>query len=53
MASAVGTGAAVVGSAGLAAAPAIGGALGASFLGGSLTGAAATSHGLAMLGLGH
>ena len=34
------------------AAPAIGGALGASWLGGSLTGAAATSHGLAMLGGG-
>lgn len=34
------------------AAPAIGAALGSSFLGGSLTGAAATSHGLAMLGGG-
>lgn len=34
------------------AAPAIGGALGASVLGGGLSGAAATSHGLAMLGLG-
>lgn len=34
------------------AAPVIGAALGSSFLGGSLTGAAATSHGLAMLGGG-
>lgn len=34
------------------AAPAIGAALGSSMLGGSLTGAAATSHGLAMLGGG-
>ncbi len=34
------------------AAPAIGGAIGVTALGGSLTGAAATSHGLAMLGLG-
>ena len=36
----------------LVAAPAIGGALGASALGGGLSGAAATSHGLAMLGFG-
>jgi len=36
----------------LLAAPAIGGAIGASVLGGGLSGAAATSHGLAMLGLG-
>ena len=35
-----------------AAAPVIGGALGASALGGGLSGAAATSHGLAMLGFG-
>lgn len=34
------------------AAPAVGGILGASALGGSLSGAAAVSHGLAMLGLG-
>lgn len=34
------------------AAPVIGGVLGASVLGGGLSGAAATSHGLAMLGLG-
>jgi hypothetical protein len=34
------------------AAPAVGAALGGSFLGGGLTGAAATSHGLAMLGGG-
>jgi len=45
-------GAALVAPIALVAAPAIGGALGASALGGSLTGAAATSHGLAMLGLG-
>ncbi|MGZ4586648.1 MAG: DUF726 domain-containing protein [Mycobacteriaceae bacterium] len=36
----------------LLAAPALGAALGSSMLGGSLTGAAATSHGLAMLGGG-
>lgn len=36
----------------LFAAPAVGAALGSSMLGGSLTGAAATSHGLAMLGGG-
>lgn len=36
----------------LAAAPFVGGAIGSSFLGGGLTGAAATSHGLAMLGGG-
>lgn len=36
----------------LGAAPAIGGALGSSALGGSLSGAAATSHGLAMIGGG-
>lgn len=36
----------------LVAAPAVGAALGSSVLGGSLTGAAATSHGLAMLGGG-
>ena len=43
---------AVVGPAAYFAAPLIGGALGASSLGGGLSGAAATSHGLAMLGGG-
>lgn len=43
---------AIIGPAALLAAPAIGGALGASALGGGLSGAAATSHGLAMLGGG-
>ncbi len=43
---------AVVGPAAYFAAPLIGGALGASALGGGLSGAAATSHGLAMLGGG-
>jgi hypothetical protein len=44
--------AAVIAPAAFFAAPAIAGALGASALGGSLTGAAAVSHGLAMLGGG-
>lgn len=44
--------AAVIAPAAFFAAPAIGAALGSSMLGGSLTGAAATSHGLAMLGGG-
>lgn len=44
--------AAVVAPLALFAAPAVGAALGSSLLGGSLTGAAATSHGLAMLGGG-
>ncbi|GAB2776559.1 hypothetical protein GCM10027020_32320 [Nocardioides salsibiostraticola] len=44
--------AAVVAPMALLAAPVAGAALGSSFLGGSLTGAAATSHGLAMLGGG-
>jgi pimeloyl-ACP methyl ester carboxylesterase len=44
--------AAVIAPMALLAAPAIGAALGSSVLGGSLTGAAATSHGLAMLGGG-
>ena len=44
--------AAVIAPMALFAAPAIGAALGSSMLGGSLTGAAATSHGLAMLGGG-
>ena len=42
----------VIASIALFAAPAVGAALGSSMLGGSLTGAAATSHGLAMLGGG-
>lgn len=42
----------VVGPLAFAAAPLIGGALGASAIGGGLTGAAATSHGLALLGGG-
>lgn len=45
-------GAALLAPAALVAAPAIGGVLGASALGGELTGAAAVSHGLAMLGGG-
>ncbi len=45
-------GAAILFSGAWIAAPAIGGAIGVTALGGSLTGAAATSHGLAMLGLG-
>lgn len=44
--------AAVIAPMALFAAPAVGAALGSSMLGGSLTGAAATSHGLAMLGGG-
>ena len=44
--------AAVIAPVALFAAPAVGAALGSSMLGGSLTGAAATSHGLAMLGGG-
>lgn len=44
--------AAVVVPAAIFAAPAVGGAVGASFLGGGLSGAAATSHGLALLGFG-
>lgn len=44
--------AAVIAPMALLAAPALGAALGSSVLGGSLTGAAATSHGLAMLGGG-
>ncbi|WP_199424361.1 DUF726 domain-containing protein [Actinotalea solisilvae] len=44
--------AAVVAPVALLAAPALGAALGSSVVGGSLTGAAATSHGLAMLGGG-
>jgi pimeloyl-ACP methyl ester carboxylesterase len=44
--------AAVMAPVALLAAPAVGAALGSSMLGGSLTGAAATSHGLAMLGGG-
>jgi pimeloyl-ACP methyl ester carboxylesterase len=44
--------AAVIAPLALLAAPAVGAALGSSMLGGSLTGAAATSHGLAMLGGG-
>jgi len=44
--------AAVLAPVALLAAPAVGAALGSSMLGGSLTGAAATSHGLAMLGGG-
>lgn len=44
--------AAVVAPMAFLAAPVVGAALGSSFLGGSLTGAAATSHGLAMLGGG-
>jgi pimeloyl-ACP methyl ester carboxylesterase len=44
--------AAVIAPMALLAAPAVGAALGSSVLGGSLTGAAATSHGLAMLGGG-
>lgn len=44
--------AAVLGPIAFASAPLIGGALGASSIGGGLTGAAATSHGLAMLGGG-
>lgn len=44
--------AAVVAPMALLAAPVVGAALGSSLLGGSLTGAAATSHGLAMLGGG-
>ena len=43
---------AIVGPAAYFAAPVLGGALGASSLGGGLSGAAATSHGLAMLGGG-
>lgn len=44
--------AAVIAPAAFVAAPAIGGIIGSSFLGGSLSGAAATSHGLAILGGG-
>ena len=51
-AASAGTGVLLLAPLAVAAAPAIGGALGASFLGGGLTGAAATSHGLAMLGGG-
>lgn len=45
-------GAAVIAPAALLAAPAVGGAIGASVLGGGLSGAAAVSHGLAILGGG-
>lgn len=47
-----GVGAAVIGPAAFFAAPAVGAAIGSSALGGSLSGAAAVSHGLAMLGGG-